>query len=331
MFAEIPACVNDLTALELITREALQDFAAHHVAYLELRSTPKVLLTQSPSGSATSKREYIETILSVMRRFEQEENDRYQLELAEHRKCPRLPLVSRFLVSVDRSQTVEEAHENVDLAIAFFTHDPDGLVVGVDLGGNPLKQDFSLFEPCFVKARQAGLKITLHCAEVSCGADDPVQDTVAQRRAYQEAAAILAFGPDRIGHALLLPPSLLELLEQRRIPVETCPTSNVMTLELAKVAQGNLIEGLRRHPALRHWLEIQYPIVVATDDPGVFSTTATQELVLLIKAFGLKKERVKDIVTSSMDYAFCDDTTRIRIKKAMEQNCDQLRAENNAV
>jgi adenosine deaminase len=40
MFAEIPKCVNDLVSLRRITREALDDFAFHHVVYLELRSTP---------------------------------------------------------------------------------------------------------------------------------------------------------------------------------------------------------------------------------------------------------------------------------------------------
>jgi adenosine deaminase len=324
MFAEIPACVNDLASLRRITQEALEDFAAHEVVYLELRSTPKILLKShsDPSEAVSSKREYIETILSVFRKVEREEKVRYKKALADE-KYPRLPMACRFIVSVDRSQSVEEAQENIELAIDFYQQD-GSLVVGVDLGGNPTKQDFRLFQPLFGKARNVGLKITLHCAEISCGNDDPENDTPLEKTAHEEAAAILEFGPTRIGHALLLPPSLRKSLFSRRIPVETCPTSNVMTLELAKLADGDLIHGLRQHPTLQHWLETDYPLAVGTDDPGVFSTTATQELRLLAKAFGMGKERIGRLVAQSVEYAFCDQTTKTQVKTLIEQRLNEL-------
>ena len=43
IFGEIANCVTDLEALRRIAREALEDFANDGVAYLELRSTPKIL------------------------------------------------------------------------------------------------------------------------------------------------------------------------------------------------------------------------------------------------------------------------------------------------
>jgi adenosine deaminase len=102
------------------------------------------------------------------------------------------------------------------------------MVVGVDLGGNTTKQDFGMFQHLFQQAQNAGLNVTLHCAELPIK-DDPNNHDDDNRRRYKEAAAMLHFQPDRLGHALLLPPSLQALLKQLQIPVETCPTSNVTT------------------------------------------------------------------------------------------------------
>lgn len=150
------------------------------------------------------------------------------------------------------------------------------------------------------------------CGEFANNSDEKLA------KAYQEAEAVLRFKPDRLGHALLLPDSLQSLLDDSHIPIETCPTSNVMTLELARSFHGNLIEGLKCHPRLGHWLESDYPISVSTDDSGVFHTDATKELLLLAIAYNLDEASLKDIVMQSIDHAFCDEKTRERLKEAMK-------------
>jgi adenosine deaminase len=327
MFAEIPACVNDLPALKRITLEALEDFASHHVVYLELRSTPKRLLASHVDNDkvVTTKRDYVEAILQVLNDFETREQQRYAQEtIDKHDASVRLPMVCRFIVAVDRSQTQQDATENVDLAIDFIQKEGSRMVVGVDLGGNPTKQDFREFQPVFQKARDAGLQVTIHCAEVPCGNDDSAHETQSIINAREEAAAILEFRPDRLGHALLLSPSLQTTLDKLRIPVETCPTSNVMTLELAKLADGDLIHALQQHPALHHWLRTNHPLAIGTDDPGVFDTTATKELLLIAAACKVDQRRLASLVLDSMDYAFCDPLTREQIKAQMGQRIGEL-------
>ena len=331
MFAEIPAAVNDLAALRRITREALEDFAAHAVVYVELRSTPKRLWrdfrTQEQEEMAT-KREYIETILQVMEQIEAQEEERYERQVQQQiaagedlsLSMPRPPLKCRFLVSVDRSQSEQEAAEHVDLAIALRSNDKNPRVVGMDLGGNPTKQDFRLFCSHFERARASGLRITLHCAEIPC---DP--QSANNPRAYQEAKAILDFAPHRIGHALLLPPDLQSLLMQRQIPVETCPTSNVMTLELARNHHDGthltLLQGLAQHGNLRQWLSPQqhHPLVICTDDPGVFGTDLTKEWWLVAKTFDISRDYFDNLATKSMEFAFCDDATRHAIVERLKK------------
>lgn len=158
-------------------------------------------------------------------------------------------------------------------------------------------------------------------AEVSVGESVTEEDPMLQK-SFQEVEAIFNFKPDRLGHALLLPPSLRdELMDKWNIPVETCPTSNVMTLDLAKHVGGNLIHGLQEHPQLKHWLERKFPISVGTDDPGVFNTNATQELLLLARAtaWASPQTELKRIVLNSIDQGFCNDALKSSIKDGMER------------
>ena len=288
IFSEIGKVIVDLDAIRRITREALEDFAKEGVVYLELRSTPKRLLPKRqqcdgsfslasvPTDALATKRQYCEAVIQTIINFRKEEEERYAKDLADSEKSnPRLPMIASFIVSVDRSHPIEFGFEHIDLAIELAKEYP-GVVVGVDLGGNPLKSSFIDFRDCFEKARQSGvLSVTLHHAEVPCTDDD--QDSVA----YKDALAILEFGPNRLGHALILPPSLQQKLLELKIPVETCPTSNVMTTELVeKSSGGSLVDGVKRHPQLKQWLETKHPLCICTDDPGVFDTNATQEFVL---------------------------------------------------
>ena len=153
-------------------------------------------------------------------------------------------------------------------------------------------------------------------AEVPVGEETDKDPKLA--KAYKEVSAIFEFRPDRLGHALLLPASLRErLMTEILIPVESCPTSNVMTLELAKHMGGNLIHGLQQHPQLKYWLESKYPISIGTDDPGVFNTNATQELLLLARALGVTQDQLKRIVLDSVDHAFCNKELKGKIKEQM--------------
>jgi len=346
LFAEIPKCVNDLSSLKRITLETLQDFANHHVAYLELRSTPKRLLMKHGDKDKimATKRDYIETILSVMREFQQQEHERYHQEVhllasQNHYDCndyqslgPRLPMICHFIIAVDRSQTVQEAKENIDLACEFFVSHQSNTpplpnVVGVDLGGNPTRGDFDRdFRILFERARSFGLRVTLHCAEISCGSDDTSNDDEWQRQAYKEAQDMLSFGPDRLGHALLLPPSLSREMTTNEIPVETCPTSNVMTLELAKRVKdyGNLIHGLQQHPGLLEWIESRHPLCICTDDPGVFETNLTKELYFLARAFDLSQQDVARLVLASTRHLFCDNDTKQLTQTRMKQRIERM-------
>lgn len=159
--------------------------------------------------------------------------------------------------------------------------------------------------------------------EIPCG-DSADGTDLKLSKAYQEAEAVLRFLPDRLGHALLLPDSLQSVLDESKIPIETCPTSNVMTLELATSFHGNLIEGLKCHPRLTYWLETGYPISVSTDDSGVFHTDSTKELLLLAIAYTLNEQELQRIIMQSVKHSFCNETTKSKLYELIPCRFDML-------
>lgn len=97
-----------------------------------------------------------------------------------------------------------------------------------------------------------------------------------------------------------------------------------MTLELAKQYSGNLLDGLKTHPQLESWILHKHPFSIGTDDPGVFNTNATKELLLMQKAFAFNKQELADIVLQSIDQAFCDIETRLQLQNRLKSRIETL-------
>ena len=287
----------------------MDDAANDNVAYIELRTGPKVLLKdfRSSDEEYSTKKEYIDTIINIMDEFERTDYQRYQTEINSNKGSEeyiRLPLIPRLLISVDRSGTIDQAMENIQIAIKMSqTSQGKKYIVGVELGGNPMRNDFSDFQSAFELARKEGLPIAIHCGEVPMGNNELEVDE-RKRKAYHEAESLLQFKPDRLGHALLLSDSLMETLLQQPIPIECCPTSNIMTLELANHTNGSLLDGMKKHPQLGKWIEKSYPISINTDDSGLFCTNLTKELLLVSKAYHLNEIELGNLVLNSIEHIF---------------------------
>ena len=73
------------------------------------------------------------------------------------------PISVGLILSIDRRETTAQAHETVALAIALHKQQK---VVGIDLSGDPVLNSWQDWLPALQKAQQAGLRITLHAAEV---------------------------------------------------------------------------------------------------------------------------------------------------------------------
>lgn len=133
-----------------------------------------------------------------------------------------------------------------------------GKAVGLDLAGGPSpghRWGMLDYRDAFAAARAAGLGRTVHAGE--------------GRPASEIIAAIEHLGAQRIGHGttLLDDPRALELVVERAVVIEACPTSNVHTGVIAKVDD---------HP-LPRWLSLGVRACLNADNTLLSDVTAADE------------------------------------------------------
>ena len=161
-------------------------------------------------------------------------------------------------------------------------------IVAFGIGGDELSIATKDFLPVYEAASAAGLHRLMHAGEV--GGPEKIR----------EAIEILSV--ERIGHgiAAIHDPALMDLLADRRIPLEICPVSNLRTGALAR--QLNQPATLLDHPLpllLRHGI----PIVLSTDDPAMFHTDLTSEYAATHQ-MGLSGPELRQLAQASFDHAF---------------------------
>lgn len=196
----------------------LQDFQDDGIVYVELRTTPRAM-----PAAGLSKDDYVKTILDI---------------LDAHNKNASNAMRAFLILSVDRRNTLAEAHEVVDLAIKYKSSG----VVAVDLCGDPNKGDVRIYADAFARAKTAGLKITLHFAETELsGSDD-------------ELSALLSWRPDRLGHVIHVKDEYQEIIKKENIGVELCLSCNV---------QAKLITGTYSDHHFGMWRQSSVPVALS--------------------------------------------------------------------
>lgn len=265
-FSIAHSLTNSVEAVRLATRLTLAEFEQDGCLYVELRSTPR-------ATGLMSMEQYLDGIVE------------------EVRECSRhLCLISKVIVSVDRRSDADRASKTIDLAIRAHKQYPD-IVVGVDLSGDPTAGKFEDFSPLLEKARSAGLKVVVHAAEV-------VNPT--------EVEQILAFKPERLGHAICVHPTrggtdaVWRTLLDSKIPVEICLTSNMKSMS---------VNSYRDH----HFKDLYaagHPLTLATDDKGVFSTSLSEEYSICGRTFHLTCSQLWRISLNTVDYCFANELVK---------------------
>lgn len=227
-----------------------------------------------------TKKGYIETVIRAIQQCKDEDLD----------------IDVRFLVAIDRRNGAEVAMETVALAEQFLLSS-DGLVVGLDLSGDPTVGDGKSLLPALERAKNSGLKLSLHLSEVP-----------SQR---EETDFLLNLPPDRIGHGTFLHPevggsqNLVDKVLKNNIPLELCLTSNV---------KGQTVSCYSQHH-FKYWYQLGHPSVICTDDKGVFSTDLSQEYQLAASTFDLSHEAVWKLSQQAIDCIFAPETVKQQLKQ----------------
>ncbi|HTO97296.1 MAG TPA: adenosine deaminase [Myxococcales bacterium] len=155
-------------------------------------------------------------------------------------------------------------------------------VAGIGIGGDEQRAAPEIFREVYLRAREAGLRLTAHAGE-SAGPESVL-------------GALDALGAERIGHGLNAwhDRELLARLRRQQVPLEICPTSNLRT---------GCCRALEQHP-LRSYFDQGLLVTLNSDDPAMFRTSLAREYALAQEGFGFSDDELRTLARNSFRASF---------------------------
>ncbi|MHC4778196.1 MAG: adenosine deaminase [Planctomycetota bacterium] len=254
-------------ALERIAMEAVEDSATDGIVHLEARFAPVL----------QSRRDFpIESAVKAALKG-------FSSGLAK------TGITGGVILCCYRSESPESSLETVEAAVRFHGEG----VVGIDLAGDELNHSAMPHLGAFIRARDAGIPVTVHAGEAGPCAN------------IREA--VLLLGARRLGHAVKLvqDEDLLAHVAAEGITLETCLTSNLLT---------GAVNSLSEHP-LRSFLDAGVAVALCTDDPSVCRTTLSREFTMAVDAFGLSRGEVAILAQNSILGSFSGEGRDVNEEK----------------
>jgi adenosine deaminase len=128
--------------------------------------------------------------------------------------------------------------------------------------------------------------------------------------------AIHKCGAHRIGHGtrLIEDPDLLHYVNDHRVPLEVCLTSNVQT---------RTVKSLKEHP-FRRYLDEGLRVTLNTDNRMVSDTNLSKEYSLAVRTFHLSPYQLKRIVVNGFKSAFLPYADKARILRRVVLEIDTV-------
>ncbi|MDF2698438.1 MAG: Adenosine deaminase [Labilithrix sp.] len=185
---------------------------------------------------------------------------------------------SNIIICGIRNVSAESSLEMAELAVAYKNRG----VVGFDLAGAEYDHPAKHHRAAFQLVRDNNINVTIHAGE-AYGPESIHQ-------------AIHVCGAHRIGHGCRLREDgdLLHYVNDHRISLECCPSSNVQT---------GAIRDLASHP-IKLYKNLGLRVTVNTDNRLVTDTTVSKELWLCHKEMGFSLSDLKQIILSGFKSAF---------------------------
>ncbi len=243
-------------ALFRVAYELAEDAARENVRYMEVRYSP--MLHTRLGLKLTS---VVEAVLGGLR--------------AAH---DALGVESNVILCGIRNISAESSLEMAELAVAYKGRG----VVGFDLAGAEYDHPAKHHKKAFQLVRDNNINCTIHAGE----AYGP--ESISQ--------ALHVCGAHRIGHGCRLREDgdLLHYINDHRIPLECCPSSNVQT---------GAVRDLSSHP-LKLYKNLGLRVTINTDNRLVTDTTVSQELWHTHTKMGMSLRDIKTMIVAGFKSAF---------------------------
>jgi adenosine deaminase len=213
-----------------------------------------------------------------------------------------LDIRCRMILDVDKPSGPDHAMAMVEFADA---QERDRLI---GVGGDSVEQgiDHRMFAPAFQEAARRGLRRTMHAGE-----DGPASNI---------QVSIDDLGCERIDHGfrLLDDAELARRVAAERIPVTTCPLSNIVI--------ANAIPDVAHHPLARQ-RQLGVLATVNSDDPGMMGSTIADDYQAVFEAFGWDLETMEELTLDGIEASWAPDDEKAALRTRFDAELDGLRAE----
>ncbi len=215
----------------------------------------------------------LELRFNPMKRNRNGEQDLDQIMMAAIRGLDRAaleyPVRSGIIICLDRTFTYRQNSVLLQKALKYQSRG----VVGIDIAG-PNRKGFrySDYREIYQKARKEGLGLTVHAGE------DQDYRSVVQ--------VVESLDPDRIGHGVRATENAkaMEMLRERGVTLEICPSSNLHTSVIKDVEHlRRVFDKIKEH-------RVKYTI--NTDGPEMLVTHLRKEMEFLIQNRVLNRSEV---------------------------------------
>ncbi len=269
-------------ALERIAFELAEDAARENVRYMEVRFSPVLNIQDGLSlGDAVA------APLRGLRRAEQEYDIR-----------------TGIIICGIRNMSPHTSMDLADLTVEF----KDRGVVAFDLAGAEYNNPAKMHREAFYRVGNANIAATIHAGE----AYGP--ESIHQALHYCNA--------NRIGHGTRLfeDPDLMQYVNDFRIPLEICLTSNVQT---------RAVESFADHP-VRLYHDEGLVVTLNTDNRLMSATTVTDEYWLAHRHLGFTWAELVGVARYGFESAFLPYQEKRDLVAAVTAEMDALTAEIDA-
>ncbi|MBQ2117293.1 MAG: adenosine deaminase [Lachnospiraceae bacterium] len=205
----------------------------------------------------------------------------------------RTDLKANLILCCMRGEGNEDAnYETVELARKYLVE--DGGVTGIDIAGAEALYPTSNYAGLFAKAKEYGIPFTIHAGEAD-GAES--------------VRYAIEYGAARIGHGVRIKEddSVVELVKEKGIYLEMCPTSNRQTHAVSDMSDYPLIDYLNKG----------IKVTLNTDDMAIEGITLADEYRYMERDFGLTAGQEKIMLANSIDAAFTSEAVKNELRKAL--------------
>jgi adenosine deaminase len=300
----VPIVQGNLELLELLAHEFVKRQADQNIMYTEVRYSPHFFVHDENDNMEASRchmeaRLAVDAITKGLRRGCEE----FNVVVNQILCC----LNWRSNWSDDVVSIAAERREDYPCAVVGID-----LAAGEDFFEDPNVAD-SLHFKAFKRAKELGIKITMHAGEAESGEN--------------VFRAINLYLANRIGHGYRLVNSksfnaeVIQYLKNKNIHFECCPTSSVETGGWKFTLNEENKINWEQHPTvilLRNGISVG----LNSDDPAVFDTSLTSQLRIGALKMKLNKAELVKTIQNSIEASFAPDDTKVMLKK-MLAHCEK--------